>query len=120
MDRFLEGRRILVLDDEYLAALEVQQTLEDLGAEVVGPLGRLEQAQAVARERMLDGAILDVRLDGKTSYPLARQLLEAKVVVVFLTGYERGLIDAEFTDVPRLTKPYDARQGERILRSAFS
>jgi DNA-binding LytR/AlgR family response regulator len=118
-DRLLEGRLILVLEDDYLAALDVAQLVEDLGGEVAGPAGRLEEARALARERPLDGAVLDVNLDRETSYPLARELLERGVAVVFLTGYEAGSIDAEFSQVPRLTKPYDARQGERILRRAF-
>lgn len=119
MDRVLDGCRVLVLEDEYLAALEVQQIVEDLGGSVIGPVGRLEQAQELVREQALDGAILDVKLDGTTSYPLARELLDAGLVVVFLTGYEAEAIDVEFREVPRLSKPYDIRQGERILRSAF-
>lgn len=119
MDRFLNGRRVLILEDDYLAALDVQQMVEELGGTVVGPVGQLEQAQELARAGAFEGAILDVKLDGKTSYPLARELLDAGLVVVFLTGYEPGAIDAEFRDVPRISKPYDARNGEVILRSAF-
>lgn len=118
-DRFLEGRRILVLEDDYLAALDLQQMVEDLGGVVLGPSGRLDEAQDLARQEPLDGAILDVKLDSKTSYPLARELLAAGVAVVFLTGYEASAIDPEFRDVPRVSKPYDTRQSERVLRSAF-
>ncbi len=119
MERFLEGRRVLILEDNYLAALDVGQLVEDLGGEVVGPVGRLDRARALARDQRPDGAILDVKLDGRTSYPLARELLGAGVVVVFLTGYEREAIDPEFRDLPRLRKPYEAREGERVLRRAF-
>ena len=119
MASFLERRRILVLEDDYLGALDVQQVVEDLGGTVVGPFGRLDQAQALARAEPLDGAILDVKLDHATSYPLARELLEAGVAVVFLTGYQAGSIEPEFRQVPRLSKPLDGLQAERILKRAF-
>ena len=43
-DRSLEARRILVVEDEYLIAMEVEDVLRDLGAEVIGPFARLEPA----------------------------------------------------------------------------
>ena len=61
MERFLEGRRILVLEDNYFAALDVQEMIEDLGGLVLGPVGRLNQAQALVRSHPLDGAILMAR-----------------------------------------------------------
>ncbi|MBM9594650.1 response regulator [Roseitranquillus sediminis] len=118
-ERFLEGRRILVLEDEYLAALDVQQMVEELGGTVVGPAGRLEQARELARAHSLQGAICDVKLNGHTSYPLARELLSTGVPVVFLTGYEANSLEPEFRDVPRVTKPYDTRQMQDLLRAVF-
>lgn len=120
MERNLEGQRVLVLDDDYFAALEVKQIAEDLGATVLGPVGRLDQAVSLARAEPLDGAILDVRLDGNTSYSLARELLDAGVAVVFLTGYEAESIEEEFRDIPRIAKPYDATRDQRVLMRAFS
>lgn len=119
MDRFLQGRRILILDDDYLAALGVQDLVEDLGGIVVGLVGRLDHARQVVREQQIDGAILDIRLDNVTSYPLARELMEAGTVVVFLTGFEPGSIEPEFRSLPRISKPYNPQQGEHVLRSAF-
>jgi len=82
--------------------------------------GRLDQAVSLARAEPLDGAILDVRLDGNTSYSLARELLDAGVAVVFLTGYEAESIEEEFRDIPRIAKPYDATRDQRVLMRAFS
>ncbi len=118
-DRFLEGRRILVLEDDYFAAQGVQHIVEDLGGTVVGPVGRLDRAQQLARAEPLDGAILDIRIDETTSYPLARELIRANIPVVFLTGYKDDSIEAEFKGVPRVSKPFDSRSGERVLRDTF-
>lgn len=119
MGRVLEGCLVLVLEDDFLAALEVQQMVESFGGTVVGPVGRLDLAQKLARQRSLDGAILDIQLDHRTSYSLARELLDAGVVVVFLTGYGPGSVEPEFRDVPRLGKPFDRPTSERVLKTAF-
>jgi CheY-like chemotaxis protein len=120
MDRFLKGRRILVLEDDYFAALDLQQVIEDLGGIVIGPVGQLEKAQDLARAQAFEGAILDIRLDGRTSYPLARELMGRGVAVVFLTGFEPDLIEPEFRDVPHIAKPYDPRRGEPVLRRVLT
>ena len=61
MQKSLEGRRILVVEDEFLIAMEVEDILRALGAEVVGPFGRLEPALGAVQNEVLDGAVLDVR-----------------------------------------------------------
>ncbi len=119
MAKFLEGRRILVVDDDYLIAMDIAETVESYGGKVVGPVGRLPEAQELARREQPDGAILDVNLNGNTSYPLARELCAAGVTVVFLTGYEATVMTAEFADLPRLSKPFSPRLGEHVLRNAF-
>lgn len=120
MNRNLEDLRILVVEDDFFAALEVQQFIEDLGGAVVGPAGRIEEAlKAIDRSGPVDGAVLDINLDGETTYDLARDLLGAGVAVVFLTGYDASTIAQEFRDVPRIGKPFDERKGERMVREVF-
>ncbi len=56
----LEGRRILVVEDDYYAARETARELEALGATVVGPISNLSDAMDVAGyDLALDGALLD-------------------------------------------------------------
>lgn len=45
----LSGRRILVIEDEYMLADEVRIELEARAAMVLGPVGRLDQALALIR-----------------------------------------------------------------------
>jgi DNA-binding response OmpR family regulator len=65
----LNGRRILLVEDEYMIAEIVEEWLHQAGAEVVGPVPSVEQALACLNERnALDGAVLDVNLSpGETS-----------------------------------------------------
>jgi len=120
LERFLDKHRLLILEDDYLAALDLQQLIEDFGGTVVGPVGRLEQAVDLSRSEELDGAILDVRLNGSTSYPLARELIDKGVPVIFLTGFAPGSMESEFNDVPLLSKPLEIRETERVLRKTVA
>ena len=65
--RPLAGRRILVVEDEALVAMDLEMILSDAGAEVVGPCLRLARALQFARGSGLDGALLDVRLGAQQS-----------------------------------------------------
>ena len=119
MTNELDGLRILVVEDEYFVAMEIRDIIRNLGAEVVGPIGQLEIAQDMARREALDGAILDVKLDGEVTYPLAAELLRRGVPVLMATGYDAGQLPEEFRDLPYLRKPFDARTMQRMAESTF-
>ena len=111
------GRRILVVEDEYLIAADLAEALEELGAEVVGPVANLNAALVeVERAGDLDGATLDVTLGQEKSFDVAAILRRRGVPFVFLTGYgDHGLPD-QYRDVPRCEKPFDVPS---ILRAMF-
>ena len=115
----LDGRTILVLEDDYLSALDLSETLADLGAVIAGPVGRLVQAQELARSVPLDAAILDVNVGRVNSYPVARELVAKAVPFVFLTGYSRENIDSEFAQIPCLAKPFVREELESALKAIF-
>lgn len=119
MPSLLNGRRILVLEDDYLAALDMRQMIEDWGGMVVGPVARLDQALALARSEELDGAVLDVKLDGCFSFPAADELMLQGVPVIFVTGYESEMLPVRFADTPRLAKPLTENASGKTLRKVF-
>jgi CheY-like chemotaxis protein len=88
VDGPFQGKRILVIEDEYLVAQVVIDYLEDAGAEVVGPLGRIDDALAYIDEHYstLDAAVLDVNLHGQKSYPIADALGSKNIIFIFTTG----------------------------------
>jgi hypothetical protein len=56
----------------------------------------------------LDGAVLDVNLDGERSFPIAELLAARGIPFLFLTGYDSTTVfPNEFRDRPRLSKPVD-------------
>ena len=64
------GGRVLVCDDNLLIADAVAEFLRECGLEPIGPVGGLESAMQMARERALDGAILDINLGGRPCFPI--------------------------------------------------
>ncbi len=83
-----EGRRILVVEDDYYAAREAADELGARGATVIGPVSTLSEAvDIVGHDLQLDGALLDVNLDEKMVYPVAGFLKMHGIPFAFLTGY---------------------------------
>ena len=119
MARDLEGLRILVVEDEYLVAMDVVRAIEHLGGEIVGPVGRLEPARDTVRREAFDGAVLDLRLDGATSLPLAEELLARNVPIILATGYDASALPESFGHVPRLKKPFNDRALQKIAIETF-
>jgi len=111
------GRRVLVVEDEYLIAADLVSSLQDLGVDVVGPAGSVAEALAlVARDGdRLDGAVLDINLRDERVYPVASALVEYGVPFIFTTGYDALAIPEPFATVPRCEKPVDKTQLVRWL-----
>ena len=86
-DVCLKGARILVVEDEFIIALDLSATLTRAGAEIVGPVATLAEAQARAAVPDLSAAILDVRLGEDNVWTVVRALAERQVPVLFHTGH---------------------------------
>ncbi len=115
--RSLAGKQLLVVEDELLVGMLVKSMLDDLGATVIGPCGRLADGMAEARSARFDCAILDLNLAGEPADPLADLLLARGVPFVFITGYQRDSLDRRYANVPVLQKPIDTAALESVLLS---
>lgn len=104
----LKGLRVLIVEDEFLLALEVEAALQQLGCSVVGPIAKLGKALDTARRAQLDAAILDINLNGEMVYPLAELLASQGVPFIFLTGYAPSDLPDRYRLRRRLPKPLDA------------
>ena len=105
----LEGKRVLVLDDEWLIADQHAQVFHSVGAEVDGPYLHLKRAMEVDPDT-LDLAVLDFALhDDHDVLPLAERLNEAGIPIVFVTGYgSNSTLPSRFTDDVVVPKPASA------------
>lgn len=116
----MKGLRILVVEDTMLVADAIAELLGMAGVVVVGPVGRIESAMALAQCEELDGALLDVNLDGEDSGPIANVLRARGIPFIFLTGYnDPAALPPQFRNAPRLTKPVREGDLKREIVSRF-
>jgi DNA-binding response OmpR family regulator len=109
------GGRVLVCDDNLLMADVVAEFLRDCGLEPVGPVGRLESAMHTARERALDGAILDINVNGRPCFPVCAILSARRIPFIFLTGYPHAGIPIEYRGSPLMGKPFEPNEMKEAL-----
>lgn len=110
-ERSLRGCRILVVEDEYMLADELEMELDDAGAVVIGPAGTVKDALTLIKsEQRLDGAVLDVSLRGDLVFPAADLLVEREVPFLFTTGYDASTIPGRFQQIIRCEKPVNIKK----------
>jgi DNA-binding response OmpR family regulator len=104
------GRRVLVVEDEYLLADDLREILVEHGAEVVGPAATLcDGIRMIEADNRIDFAVLDVQLQGENAFALSAALRDRKIPFVFTTGFGERKIPLEYQDVPRLEKPIETK-----------
>ncbi len=102
----LAGRRVLLVEDEYFIAEDMACELAAGGAEVIGPVASVAAAIGLIEQTgRIDGAIVDVNLQGVMSWSVADALLQHGVPFVFATGYDRSSIPARYAQVVCCEKP---------------
>ncbi|MFZ2029000.1 MAG: response regulator [Vitreimonas sp.] len=114
----LEGKRILIVDDEFMIALMAEEMVRDFGATPVGPAASVEEAVSFARAGGFDAVLLDVNLNGLPSEGVARELRRQNIPFVVVTGY--GAVSWAEMDTPVLMKPYDGPAIARALSQALA
>lgn len=103
----LEGRCVLLVEDNLIAALDVERRLERLGAKEVYVVGSLAPALRCATTLPIDVALLDVNLKGATSYSIAEVLARRNIPFIFSTGYGPDLARPDqFSSTPLIGKPH--------------
>jgi len=103
----LRGLKILLVEDDFIVAFDMQVLLQDCGAEVLGPASSVAEGQALIDRERPDAAVLDVNLNGEFVFALAQRLREQGVPMLFATAYadDDGLFSASDKSVPRVAKP---------------
>lgn len=107
-----DSRKVLVLEDEVIVALDLAETIREAGYEVIGPYYSEEKALDALESTEPAFAVLDVNLGkGADSLKVARRLNEIGSKFVFLTGYDASVLNVfnEFESAKLLSKPLDNR-----------
>ena len=106
----LDGCRVLIVEDEYFLANDLEQALKARGAIVVGPIAELGEAYDQAVRDHFDLAVIGIDLRGEKTYPIADELMRHGVPFIFFTGYERKIIPERFAGVRLCQKPFNTSE----------
>ncbi|MEW9805761.1 response regulator [Mesorhizobium sp. ZMM04-5] len=100
----LEGLRILLLEDEFLIAMDVELLCREHGAADVSTARTLDEVGDLAE---FNAAILDIFVDGASTLDFADTLRGAGTPFVFASGHTDNVeIAMRFPDVTLVGKPY--------------
>lgn len=115
----LSGLRILIAEDEFLLAVQLEDDLHAVGCTTLGPYSSVAHAAQACRDAQFDLALLDVNLHGEMIYPVADDLRARAVPFVLLSGYGGSNLPERYRGVPRVAKPYDPTMLLREIRRAL-
>lgn len=106
----LDGKRIVVVEDDFLLATDICRELRELGATVLGPAPTPFYATQLIGRRKIDAAVLDVRLHGTTVFEVADLLRNQGVPILFATAYDHKALPMRFRQCSHLEKPLDRKK----------
>jgi CheY-like chemotaxis protein len=117
-EKYPDGKRVLVVEDELMIRMLLQDMLADLGHTLAGEAGRIEEALALAKEGEFDVAILDVNLNGQPISPVVEILIKRGLPFVFATGYGQRGVPEPYRNTPTLQKPFQADALAQAIEAA--
>lgn len=104
------GARVVIAEDEALIRLDLKETLEEEGYEVVAETGRGDEVVGLVRDHRPDLAILDIKMPGGDGLTAAAEITaERLAAVLILTAFsQRELVDRarEAGALAYLVKPF--------------
>jgi len=102
--------RVVIAEDEAIIRMDLRETLEEEGYEVVGETGRGDAAVGIVRDLLPDLAILDIKMPGMDGLEVARIISAEKLCgVLILTAFSQREVVEDARDagaLAYLVKPF--------------
>jgi CheY-like chemotaxis protein len=117
---FLHDRRVLILEDEYLISVLIEDILKELGCRSVASATGTESALQLISTYEPEFALVDYSIGAGNSLDVAQALTERGVPFAFVTGRFPDDIAKVFSDVPLVSKPFEAADIEDALLRALA
>jgi DNA-binding response OmpR family regulator len=115
----LHGKKVLIVEDDFLTAEGLSHAIADYGFTVVGPVDTADRAVRLIGQQPPDGALLDVRLRDGSAVEVAKVLRERGVPFVIMSGYSRDTLPPELKNAPFIAKPMAESELIDAARSTF-
>ena len=109
--------KILVVEDEFLVAMELESILVAGGHEVLGPFSTVMAALAVLEQCRPDAAVLDVNLRGESVTPVVQSLRRMDVPFVLATAYRADDLPDALRGSVNMGKPVDSKSVVATLKA---
>ncbi len=115
----LDGRTILIAEDEAMIAMWAESIVEELGGRVSCVAPTCEAALAALDAGRIDLVLLDVNLSGGTSERVVDAAAELGIPVLVSSGSGQFALPPKFQNLPLLSKPWNSGDLIRALALAF-
>ena len=112
-------KSILLVEDEFLIAMEMEAFLTAHGFVVVGPVATVDNALELLKRQRPDAAVLDINLQGIAVTPVARALREMNIPFVIASAYRKSDTPLDLREAMNIGKPIDPATFFGILRRLF-
>lgn len=100
-------KSILIVEDDPFIAMDLQDTFESAGYDVIGPAAGVASSISLIEDHVPDVAMLDYNLGDNTSTPIAKDLARRNIPFLFLTGQMPDVVAKnEFKDKTVISKPF--------------
>lgn len=114
-------KSVLVLEDNFIIAMEAEDILLGLGVEAVHIATSIAQAISIVDRHAIDFALLDVDLGADTSFGFAGRLATSGVPFGFVSGYsDNSDFPAEMRSRPRILKPFNESSVKGLVDEALA
>ena len=101
----LQGKTILVVEDDALIGILLTDFLSAGGAIVLGPVTNVSEALECVKRRGFDIATIDVLLKDGVCFPIADKLIQLGIPFIFITAYPDTEMHS-YLHLPKLLKPF--------------
>ncbi len=116
----MTGQRVLVIEDEFLVALDIKSALSRAGFRVVGPAMTIAEAMNHIAQAGLNAAVVDANLNGHRIGSVASALSDRGIPFVVVSGYGRENLPPEAAGALLIEKPFDRRRLVEAVQSLCS
>jgi DNA-binding NtrC family response regulator len=106
----MKPRRVLIVEDEWLIAMDHVSILRAAGHIVVGPVATVAKAMGLIGAEQIDIALLDFQLGAETSATVAHQLAHHGIPFIVVTGHSDADFSPEFATGQIVAKPATPEQ----------